>query len=188
MTQEKVAEFKAYLERKVEFWKDAGENYPSIVGASRLQTYQFALCKFEHLSADPEQKPEQKPEPTESLHEMAKRLCVGRSCDICPIHKQTGADNVLDSCVIECLTDPDVAEADAQISALRAWAAENPPKPVKTYRDDFFEKFPGAQRDHEGTAVLSVGMYYKLVISRLEEYALTSKRDGWDKPLGYWEA
>ena len=73
---------------------------------------------------------------------------------------------------------------EAQIAALRQWAAENPPTPVKTYRDDFFEKFPEAEKDGDGYPPLWVTRVYG--IKRLGGPVSAGFKDAWDKPLGYW--
>lgn len=167
MTQEKVAEFKAYLELKVKTQGNAANSSKSgqmrLVSAVRLEAYRLALAEFNRMSAEPEQKPE----PTESLHEMAKRWVKAH---------EGGLRN-------------GIFESD-----LRAWAAENPPKPVKTYKDDFFEKHADAPSYGDRYPVLPVHHVYKANREYFRRFDTTNTGDSklfegaWDKPLGYWEA
>ena len=140
---------------------------------------EVALKEFNRIFAD------QPTPPTEPLHEMAKRMCGLRRrselnwCVGCPIGKNENANRRL-CCIIEAT--PDIEE---QIEALRAWAAENP---VKTYKDDFFEKFPDARTDENGTPKAWLQNVYPLGDAKRIEYLSMLERGQWDKPLGYWEA
>lgn len=116
----------------------------------------------------------------ESLHEMAKRMCKGRTCEGCPCAFPGG-------CWIDVLrVGFDTAKAE---SGIRAWAAANP---VKSYKDDFFEKFPNAPRGGKGYEQYPTANLYTVYPVCKEKdkefYADTSDRDAWDKPLGYWDA
>ena len=58
---------------------------------------------------------------------------------------------------------------------------------VKTYNDDFFEKFPNAYRCATGDPMPSLGSVHKVSFEKLAEYGLIADAERWDKPLGYWE-
>ena len=121
---------------------------------------------------------------TESLHEMAKRMCDKfEDCDGCPV------DCGYQYCAVgtyAALTEADIA---AQLEILRAWAAANP---VRTYRDDFFERMPDAPRGGAGWEhypKANVDAVYRICKEKDKEfYCDTSDRDAWDKPIGYWNA
>lgn len=116
----------------------------------------------------------------ESLHEMAKRLCNQYDdCEGCPV------DCGYQYCAVgtyAALTEADIA---AQLEMLRAWAAANP---VKSYKDDFFEKLSGAGKQPDGYPLLHVISLYEIAESRRDEYRKAKHHDEWDKPLGYLDA
>lgn len=111
---------------------------------------------------------------TETLHEMAKRWLIA--------NETPNYTNTLYQEIADCKL------ADEAIDRLRKWAAENPPKPAKTYREDFFEKFPDAPRCGDGYPFPKIADIYPVNASKLDaaRWALTPS-DAWDKPLGYWE-
>ena len=126
---------------------------------------------------------EQPAPPAESLHEMAKRLCdTFECCDGCPL------DGIHKDCLpgtISKLTD---AQQQEQLDIMRKWNAENPPKHAKTYRQDFFEKFPGAQKRLDGYPIGWVCDFYKTRVKPQKFRAAYQYQKSWDAPLGYWEA
>ena len=121
--------------------------------------------------------------PAESLHEMAKRMCdTFECCDGCPL------DGIHKDCLpgtISKLTD---AQQQEQLDIMRKWNAENPPKHAKTYRQDFFEKFPGAQKRLDGYPIGWVCDFYKTRVKPQKFRAAYQYQKSWDAPLGYWEA
>ena len=59
---------------------------------------------------------------------------------------------------------------------------------VKTYKDDFFEKFPNAPRTDFGFPRVLLGEVYLVCKSKRTEFCRsTLVFDLWLKPLGYWE-
>lgn len=182
MTSERAQEYHDWLRGKVREWQ---AEYERAVDAdvrtghihttrARADCYAYALGRFVELASAEE--------PTEPLHEMAERLCSGRNCTDCPV------DVIGRDCAISGIV---LAGADiyAQLAALRRWAAENPTKPAKTYKDDYFEKFPEAIRDSDGYPYASAPWLYGGVSdAKRAEYEATSHAGEWDKPLGYWEA
>ena len=78
--------------------------------------------------------------------------------------------------------DPD--EAQASLNYLAAWATANPPK---TYKDDFFEKFPNAQRNSNGFPVIWFTAIYSVPSAKRSECYGIDDDDRWAKPFGYWE-
>ena len=118
--------------------------------------------------------------PAESLHEMAKLMCGQYDdCAGCPL------DGVDLHCVVGVYAAITDAQAEAQLTGLRAWGAANPPK---TYKQDFLEKFPGARTDEYGTPKAWLQNVYTLSDTKRIEYRSMLDRGQWDKPLGYWEA
>lgn len=113
----------------------------------------------------------------ESLHEMAKRMCKGRVCGECPLRLRA------QPCLKTILEGR--SGFDGAVDALRAWAAANP---VKTYKDDFFEKLSGAGKQPDGYPLLHVISLYEIAESRRDEYRKAKHHDEWDKPIGYWNA
>ena len=87
----------------------------------------------------------------ENLHEMAVRLTktpYGLKCrNACNCVANDWRSST-GECLIHTLTHVD--NADDQIAKLRQWAAENPPKPVRTVRDVFFERNPEAPKTSQG--------------------------------------
>lgn len=60
------------------------------------------------------------------------------------------------------------------------------PKAVKTYREDFFEKFPDAKRRESGYPLDGIWCFYKAkYVNRFDGMTFEA---AWDKPLGYWES
>ena len=125
----------------------------------------------------------------ETLHEMAKRVCIdNRSCVDCPMRGiAIPYSGTVSRCAVRYIK-ADGERIEKAIEALRKWAAENPPAPVKTYREDFFEKFPDAPRCGDGYPFPKIADIYPVNASKLDaaRWALTPS-DAWDKPLGYWE-
>lgn len=70
-----------------------------------------------------------------------KRMCKNMACKDCPL---SGSD-VSDCWVRTVPSDYPYEDIDAIVDK---WVAEHP---VKTYAMDFFEKFPDAPRDSDGT-------------------------------------
>ena len=118
---------------------------------------------------------------TETLHETAKRMCDKYDdCDGCPL------DGVDGYCAVGPYAELTDAQVEAQFVVLRKWAAENPPKPVKTYREDFYEKFPDAKRRESGYPLDGIWCFYKAkYVNRFDGMTFEA---AWDKPLGYWES
>lgn len=110
----------------------------------------------------------------ETLQEMAGRFL-----------KEEGNKTVQEMLFFRFISD---GRADAMTAKLRDWAKRNPPKPVKTYKDDFFEKFPDAWKTEAGFPKAHLSSLYQVSDNkRLEFSCLSLLRDVWDKPLGYWE-
>lgn len=113
------------LQDKARRWINNGESQTLSMTARQL-VGAISQCKeavetINYLNRWAADNPVQPTPTAESLHEMAKRLCAFRRCDDCPV----GAD-ISSHCIVAELNQ--TKEADAQIDALRKWAAENPPK------------------------------------------------------------
>lgn len=64
---------------------------------------------------------------------------------------------------------------DEAIAIVQKWSDEHPPK---TYRDDFFEKFPGAVKDKDGYPLFAPDYIYNKDLFRgMNHY------DAWDKVM-----
>lgn len=82
-----------------------------------------------------------------TLEEFVKaqgRMCASRNCFKCPMFY---TNNGLGA---GCRTYAAAFPA-AVIAIVEKWAAEHPEPHKKTYAEDYFEKFPNAQRDEDGT-------------------------------------
>ena len=179
---EKVQEYRVYLKDLILRYIGMSQEYrmsdtiQGRIGGAKCAC-EVALKEFNRIFAD------QPAPPAESLHEMAKRMCESTDCcEFCPI----GCGHT--HCVVGEYAELTDEEALRQLDALRAWASENPPKPVKTYREDFLEKFPGARTDEYGTPKAWLQNVYTLSDTKRIEYLSMLDRGQWDKPLGYWEA
>lgn len=76
-----------------------------------------------------------------------KRMCKGYSdCDVCPLKNSRCHDVVISL--------PDNAD-----EIVDKWVQEHP---VKTYADDFFEKFPNAPRDRFGAPMMCMHRVYNI--------------------------
>lgn len=83
---------------------------------------------------------------SETLHEMAVRMCRGRcgyDCTGCPVRIEIKGS----PCLICSLFYTD--NADEQIESLKKWASEHP-LPKKTWLNMFRESFPNAPRRGDG--------------------------------------
>lgn len=103
----------------------------------------------------------------ESLHEMAKRWVKH--------NKGSATTNSL----YELIARSEIA--DYEIETLRAWAAANP---VKSYKDDFFEKFPNAPRANSGRPLVCTSTIYGLKPCP----GSGDCHKCWDAPLGTWDS
>ena len=183
MTSEHAKEYHDWLREKVHEWQEEHERAMSAEVATghihttraRADSYAYALDKFIEMTSEIEPAVDER-ETTEPLHEMAKRLCSGRKCTDCPVDV-IGRDCAISGIVLVG------ADIYAQLAALRRWAAENPPKPQKTYREDFFERFPDAPRNNIGYPRPFVWEVYDIPEDCWPE---ADKTIAWDKPLGYW--
>ena len=120
--------------------------------------------------------PKQLAPPAESLHEMAKRWLIANKT---PCYTNMLYEEIANNCKL----------AEKAIERLCQWASENPPKPVKTYREDFFEKFPNAPKTDSGYPHMDVEHVYSVLGAKRPEYERAQNLyDEWDKPIGYWEA
>ena len=73
--------------------------------------------------------------------QIKKRMCKATSCMFCPM---SGNHNRADMPCGEFIkTHPERVEV-----ILKKWDKEHP---QKTFQDDFFEKFPNAPKDEDGT-------------------------------------
>lgn len=176
------------LQDKARRWINNGESQTLSMTARQL-VGAISQCKeavetIIYLNRWATENPVQPAPPAESLHEMAKRMCDSykHHCPSCPNNPFSGAD----FCVLQVLGFEDCGDIEAQIDCLRHWAAEHPPTPVKTYREDFFEKFPGAPTCDHGFPALLITSVYKVADSKRCEYSGISANTAWDKPLGYW--
>lgn len=105
----------------------------------------------------------------ESLHEMAKRwLEVNTPSEL--------NGDTWNFCIRVLRIDGDFEKLSEK---LRAWAAANP---AKTYRDDFFEKFPGAMRSDYGTPRTCIANVYGARWCPPDAECRTC----WEAPLGTW--
>ena len=181
-----IEEFRQEIKQLINKWESANTEHTNgwAYGATRvISKFNSAWAKYENENRSvTASKPTP---PAESLHEMAKRMCESTDCcEFCPI----GCGHT--HCVVGEYAELTDEEALRQLDALRKWDAENPPKPVKTYRDDFFEKFPDAPSDCRYPKS-TLTFIYRLRSDKAEEYDKTMAygyKDAWDKPLGYWEA
>lgn len=81
------------------------------------------------------------------------------------------------------LTVTNIEKAIESISYLHEWATAYP---MKTYKDDFFEKFPDALRDYEGYPKVIRGFVY----GNMQDNEIMYRKGfltAWDAPLGTWE-
>lgn len=75
-----------------------------------------------------------------SRYDARERFCKTK-CENCPLsHYNNGKDSLCEEFEKEY---PEEA-----IAIVQKWSDEHP---QKTYQDDFFEKFPNAQKDSDGT-------------------------------------
>ena len=166
------------------YYKQTEKAQGELKARSRVcaETYDDAFQRFCAIFESSEDVEPTKPTPpAEPLHEMAKRLCNTRDCEGCPLDGDRTAKQKL-CCIID-----DAPDIEEQIETLRKWAAENPPKPAKTYLQDFFEKFPEAPRESNGYPMCCQEYVYK-VTWNIGAFNNESVEASWDKPLGYWEA
>lgn len=80
----------------------------------------------------------------ETINQIADRFCASfASCNECPygVGRELGVDHCLIK-QLSMITYPFETITDF----LKKWASEHPPVKQKTYADDFFEKFPSAER------------------------------------------
>lgn len=70
-------------------------------------------------------------------HQRLELWCIGRRCDACEYFMQCPINRA-------DLTTKEMSEKLPLF--VEKWAAEHPEKKRKTYAEDFFEKFPKAQR------------------------------------------
>lgn len=93
-----------------------------------------------------------------------KRMCEMQECDAdCPLWREDKS----------CLPDDLPDNADEIVDK---WAAEHP---VKTYAQDFFEKFPNAARDHNGLP----GVCWKQVYGGGKDCPFDECIECWDREM-----
>ena len=79
-----------------------------------------------------------------------KRMCKNMVCKDCPLSGSDAAD-----CWMFTLPD---SYPDEDIDAIvDKWVSEHP---VKTYMQDFFEKFPNARKEDSGEPIPCIGEIY----------------------------
>lgn len=79
-----------------------------------------------------------------------KRMCKNMACKDCPLSNEKGNDCLVYS-TPDCYPDEDI---DAIVDK---WVSEHP---VKTYMQDFFEKFPNAMKEKSGEPIPCIGPIY----------------------------
>ena len=76
---------------------------------------------------------------TENFFKERSRMCSTVTCSECPLHHPyDNCENIV------------VFHHDKAMEIIQKWSDEHPEEPVKTFADDFFEKFPNALRDENG--------------------------------------
>ena len=177
---DKVQEYRVYLKNLIMRYIGMSQEYrlsdtiQGRIGGAKCAC-EVALKEFNRIFEDIDQ-PTQ---PAESLHEMAKRWVLA--------NRTPYYTNRLYEEIAVCRL------ADEAIEKLRKWASENPPKPVKTYREDFFEKFPEAPRFNNGYPIFPLHHAYRVNDSYYVSASKSPKSDGelfeesWDSPLGTFE-
>ena len=76
---------------------------------------------------------------TENFFKERSRMCSTVTCSECPLH------HPYDNCA-----DIVVFHHDRAMEIVQKWSDEHPEGLVKTFADDFFEKFPNASKDENG--------------------------------------
>ena len=76
---------------------------------------------------------------TENFFKERKRMCNTVTCSKCPL--RTPYDDCADIVVFH---------HDKAMEIIQKWSDEHPEEPVKTFADDFFDKFPNALKDENG--------------------------------------
>lgn len=80
---------------------------------------------------------------TINFFKEVKRMCKTEQCTSCPFVLGSGCKI---SYFFLSTTAPTI-DLPTMISMVQKWSDEHP---LKTYAQDFFEKFPNALKDHEG--------------------------------------
>ncbi len=91
-----------------------------------------------------------------------KRMCKNTACKDCPLSNEKGNDCLVYS-TPDCYPDEDI---DAIVDE---WASEHP---IKTYMQDFFEKFPNTPKDVDGTPNVCP---YQIYPERVADYICYEK-------------
>lgn len=168
-----IEEFKEECNAMIELWKSNyapfGEHW-AYGALAALEKLSRALAKYENENCSITGT--QPVPPAESLHEMAKRWMKAHEGKNAKLAMWELCGHLANGYGME----------------LEKWASENPPAPVKTYRQDFFEKFPDAPKKGNKVPVPYVIEVYDVCEAKSCEYSETSTFDAWDKPLGYWES
>ena len=96
------------------------------------------------------------------------RLCnkYGENCDSCPLLNK--------ECNVFCNNDEEYKEI---ILAVEQWLKDNP---VKTYKDDFLEKFPNAKVDENGSPRPCMNNVYS-VYEDLKHCSTMKCKDCWNQ-------
>ena len=79
------------------------------------------------------------------------RSCKNRSCVECPFYHYNKGSKVCDG--FDCLRN-----ADESIAIIQRWSDAHP---QKTYKDDFLEKFPDAEKKRVDFLLLDLVIYIK---------------------------
>lgn len=101
-----------------------------------------------------------------------KRMCKNEICLTCPLSKSNNEKN------LHCRTF--MAEYPEKIvEIMQKWSDEHP---QKTYKDDFFEKFPNSEKEGNGYPVVACPckIYPQLKLT-CKDYIYCS--DCWDKMM-----
>lgn len=113
----------------------------------------------------------------------AKRLCDSRTaCEADAANKeQCPMFEVCDHPLIEICVEICVEDAIKAMKSLQKWSDEHP---KKTYAQDFFEKFPKAQSNSDGTPFVCRKRIYGGIRSTLEDCDYTGAcYRCWSEPL-----
>lgn len=105
---------------------------------------------------------------TENFFKERKRMCDSLTCSNCPLHSP------LDNCA-----DIVVFHYDKAMEIVQKWSDEHPEEPVKTFADDFFDKFPNALKDENGVPCVGCPHHFGYCEYKCDHNC----KECWNRPL-----